>query len=252
MLDAQKLKVPALMAFPRSWLLLDPDPAPAPGGGGNPPKPNEPPKVPSVQEVAEATAKILGPVISEMVAKAQKAAQPPAPPAPPPNPNEPPKPASLDELAKVRQGFEAELAKRDQALAAERSANALRQELGKVHWFDPADAERELLPLLATKEDGSIVARTFDSIGGVKVPKDRSLAQAVADLRAAKPHWVKAQRLPGGTGATGESFQFDKDPSYEELMRPENAQMLHEFQEKHPDRAAAILTAGLDGLRNRK
>ncbi|MBE7465459.1 MAG: hypothetical protein HS116_18430 [Planctomycetes bacterium] len=239
------------MRHAASWYILhDPKEGGGVGGGGKPDD-KTPPAGPSADDVAAKVLERLTPALPTLIEAAVAKLKP----AENQKPDEKKKTTDDDRIATLEATWSAELKKRDEALAQEKSVNALRQALSKVDWFDLADAERALRDDLVVKTDGSVVIRRKTVTAGVEHPKDMSLEDAVKELREQKKHWVKAN-LKGGTGATGanqgEGFTFDSDPTYDELMRPENAAMLAEFTEKHPDRAKRVLSDGLVGLRKGK
>ncbi len=142
---------------------------------------------------------------------------------------------------------------RDRQLAEERAKAALAGAVAVIPFFDPQDAIRELAPSVTFKAGQHVVPGT-KTVLGVPAPYDYSLDEAVRGLAAKKPHWVRSD-VKGGTGAGGNTgaggHDFSREPTYDELMRPENANLLAEFSEKHPDRFAQIQRDGLVGLQNR-
>ncbi|MCK6470410.1 MAG: hypothetical protein L6R28_01580 [Planctomycetes bacterium] len=100
--------------------------------------------------------------------------------------------ATREELARVARELR-ELSERVQREKAEQRALA---EIGKVRWFDPAEAARELLPALCDESGVLYVADPGNA--NEKIP----LAQAVAELAKRRPYWVKAE-LREGSGALG-------------------------------------------------
>jgi hypothetical protein len=83
--------------------------------------------------------------------------------------------------------------------------NKIRSAIGTVPWCDPEDAVNELLAK-SDERDGRLVvvgSKKF-SDSGQEFPEVYSLDEAVKNLAARKPHWVKAE-VKGGSGASGNS-----------------------------------------------
>ncbi|HYF49508.1 MAG TPA: hypothetical protein VEJ63_08885 [Planctomycetota bacterium] len=136
----------------------------------------------------------------------------PAPPAPPPAPE----PQADAELW------------RERAEAAEREL-AFRRALASVAWFDPEDAYRELAQSATRDASG----QWHVQLGG-KDAKPLRLNDAVRELAAKKPHWVKA-RVIAGSGASGGSSGGGTPITYADLLKPENRDKLREYLYERPE-----------------
>lgn len=176
-----------------------------------------------------------------------------------------PKPAPKDEgdkgggdktdWKKIVAEMQAKDQDRDKELAKEKAKAALATAVAALPFYDPAEAVNELLPSVAFK-DGKHVVPGTKTVLGVQAPHDYTLAEAAQQLAARKTHWVKTE-VKGGTGAGGSegggaSFDFSKDPSYDELMDPANGKQLAAFQDKHPDRFQRIQREALVRLQKGK
>ena len=97
-----------------------------------------------------------------------------------------------------------EIDKRDQVIAREKRANAVRAAVSAIPWFNPEDAVRELLPV-AQERDGRLFVQASEKVGSVDVSKELTLEEAVRGLAKAKPYLIKAS-LSGGSGASGDAL----------------------------------------------
>jgi hypothetical protein len=138
-------------------------------------------------------------------------AQPTAPPPPEASPAPPPA---------IEPSADAELW-RQRAEAAECEL-ALRRALGGVDWFDADDAYREL----STQAER-------DAAGGWRVA-GKPLVDAVKDLAAKKPHWIRA-RVIGGSGAGGGTGTGAPQITYADLLKPEHRDKLREYLYEKPE-----------------
>lgn len=116
----------------------------------------------------------------------------------------------------------------------------LRRALSTVDWFDDEDAFRDLAGRVEQERPGAwrVVApsETPDA-----PPRKLSLREAVRELAARKPHWVRA-RVFGGSGAG--SGAGGPPPAgaltYQDLLRPENQELLRNLLHNRPEELARL------------
>jgi hypothetical protein len=108
------------------------------------------------------------------------------------------------------------------AEAAEREL-ALRRALNGVEWFDADDAFRELAPL-ATRDDK----------GEWRIDA-KPLADAVKDLAAKKPHWIRARIIAGSGAGGGSGGSGAAQITYADLLKPDHRDKLREYLYEKPE-----------------
>lgn len=107
----------------------------------------------------------------------------------------------------------------------ERKENVLLKspEIGK--FFDPQDAVQALKSKLVKNDEGQwgVKGTKTLELTGEKVETFITVDEAIKDFAKAKPHYVKATNLKGGTGASGDNkaaVDFETLPkTYSEVMQ---------------------------------
>ena len=136
-------------------------------------------------------------------------------------------------------------------LQNERNRNAVIAAVGKKTWFDSEIAVNDILTK-AKVVDGKLVVPSTRDVGGVQLPVNLSLDEAVEAFATSKPFLIK-QDVKQGLGAGGNSTQsVSADAKYEDLMKQGNEKALIEFQEKYPDKWAAMDNAAIQAALQRK
>lgn len=94
-----------------------------------------------------------------------------------------------------------ELKKRDEIIATEKRANAVRAAVSGITWFNPEDAVREILPNV-TEKDGRLLVPGVEKLADQEISREFPLDEAVRNLAKKKPYLVRAS-IQTGSGATG-------------------------------------------------
>lgn len=111
-------------------------------------------------------------------------------------------------------------------------------------WVMTADAEAELGRRASFDEAGALRFLS-DKKGENNAPVFTDAAGAASELAASRPHWVKATLTPG-TGAPG-SKDGGAPPAaattYNDLLKPANADRLRDYLTNRPDELARMRDA---------